>query len=97
MPSTKRPEEESDILLVPDMARKLNRTESSIRSAVNRAGKGATIDWLPPRMSTDGLQWYRPTVDAFLQGLAGMAPAKKAKRQAAVKAAAKKIGSKVRK
>lgn len=64
---------ESDVLYVPDLARKLGRTEASIRSAVNRGD----ADWLPPRMQTRRLAWRRQTVDEFLKGLETK-PAKKA-------------------
>lgn len=56
---------EADVLYVPEMARKLGRTEAAIRSAVARGG----ADWLPPRMNTRRLSWRRQTVDDFLQGL----------------------------
>lgn len=57
--------EASDVLYVPDMARKLGRTEAAIRSAVARGG----ADWLPPSLNTRRLSWRRATVDEFLQGL----------------------------
>jgi predicted DNA-binding transcriptional regulator AlpA len=54
--------EESDVLYVHELAKKLGRTESAIRSAVNRAA-----DWLPPRMELGGrLAWRRSTVDRWL-------------------------------
>lgn len=56
---------EAQVLYVADLAKLLGKTEASIRSAVNRGG----ADWLPQRMATTRLQWYRPTVDAFLQRL----------------------------
>ena len=67
---------QAQVLYVPDLAKLLGKTEASIRSAVNRGG----ADWLPPRMNTTRLQWYRPTVDAFLQALdpTTAKPAKKA-------------------
>lgn len=56
---------EPDVLYVIDLARKLNRTESAIRSAVARGG----ADWLPPRLQTRRLSWRRETVEQFLKGL----------------------------
>lgn len=56
---------EPDVLYVPDMARKLGRTDAAIRSAVARGG----ADWLPPRMNIRRLAWRRQTVDEFLKGL----------------------------
>jgi predicted DNA-binding transcriptional regulator AlpA len=55
---------ESDVLYVPELARKLGRTEASIRSAVARGA-----DWLPPRLTMgERLAWRRETVEAFLKG-----------------------------
>ncbi len=51
----------SDVLYVPDLARKLGRTEASIRSAVNRGG-----DDLPPRLKGRRLAWRTVTVDTWL-------------------------------
>jgi predicted DNA-binding transcriptional regulator AlpA len=52
----------SDILYVPDLARKLGRTESAIRTAVNRGA-----NWLPPAFSMGRrLAWRAVDVDRFL-------------------------------
>jgi predicted DNA-binding transcriptional regulator AlpA len=54
---------EQDVLYVPQLAAKMGRTESSIRSAVTRGA-----DWLPPRLQLGArLAWRRATVDAFLK------------------------------
>lgn len=51
----------SDVLHVPELARKLGRTEASIRSSVNRGS-----DDLPPRLQGRRLAWRTATVDAWL-------------------------------
>lgn len=61
---------EPDVLYVADMARKLGRTESAIRSAVNRAKATRDWpDWLPPCLNQRRLAWLRQAVDAHLQAL----------------------------
>jgi hypothetical protein len=54
-----------DVLYVQDLARKLNRTEAAIRSAVARGG----ADWLPPRLQMRRLAWRSETVEQFLKSL----------------------------
>lgn len=55
-----------DVLYVPDLAQKLGRTESAIRTAVNR---GAT--WLPPSFPMGRrLAWRRVDVESFLSSQA---------------------------
>lgn len=50
------------ILYVPDLARMLGRTESAIRTAVNRGAP-----WLPPSFPMGRrLAWRREDVDRFL-------------------------------
>jgi hypothetical protein len=56
---------ESDVLYVSDLSKKLNRTESAIRTAVARGG----ADWLPHRLKMRRLAWSRQTVDEFLRSL----------------------------
>jgi len=52
-----------DVLYVPQLAAKLGRTESAIRTGVNRG-----VDWLPPRVDMGGrLAWRRTTVDQWLE------------------------------
>lgn len=54
--------QQSDILYVPDLARKLGRTESAIRTAVNRGA-----NWLPPSFPMGRrLAWRRVDVESFL-------------------------------
>jgi predicted DNA-binding transcriptional regulator AlpA len=54
--------QQSDILYVPDLARKLGRTEAAIRTGVNRGA-----EWLPPSFPMGRrLAWRRVDVDAFL-------------------------------
>lgn len=54
--------QQSDVLYVPDLARKLGRTESAIRTAVNRGA-----NWLPPSFSMGRrLAWRAVDVDRFL-------------------------------
>jgi len=54
---------ESDVLYVPQLAAKLGRTESAIRSAVARGA-----DWIPPRVELGKrLAWRKSVVDAFLK------------------------------
>lgn len=72
---------QAEVLYVPDMARKLGRTEASIRSAVNRG-----TDDLPPRLEGRRLAWRTVTVDAWLA--AREKPAKPAKAGRKAKAAA---------
>ena len=55
--------ETPDVLYVADLAKKLGRTESAIRSAVARGD-----DWIPPRIDMGRrLAWRRGTVEAFLK------------------------------
>lgn len=59
---------QADVLHVPQMARKLGRTEASIRTAVNR---GDT--WLPPPFRQGRrICWRAVDVDAFLAKQAGV-------------------------
>jgi predicted DNA-binding transcriptional regulator AlpA len=52
----------SEILYVKDMARKLGKTEASIRAAINRGA-----DWIPaPFPMGRRLAWRLVDVDAFL-------------------------------
>lgn len=54
--------QQPDILYVPDLARKLGRTEAAIRTAVNR---GAS--WIPPSFPMGRrLAWRRADVESFL-------------------------------
>lgn len=54
---------EPDLLYVPDLAKKLGRTESAIRSAVQRGD-----DWIPPRIEMGTrLAWSRETVNTWLK------------------------------
>lgn len=53
---------QSDVLYVSDLAAKLGRTESAIRTAVNRGA-----EWLPPSFHMGRrLAWRRVDVEAFL-------------------------------
>jgi predicted DNA-binding transcriptional regulator AlpA len=59
--------QQSEVLYVPDLARKLGRTEAAIRTAVNRKA-----DWLPPAFSMGRrLAWRVTDVDKFLAAQAG--------------------------
>jgi hypothetical protein len=52
---------QADVLFVKDLAAKLGRTETAVRTAVARGA-----DWIPPRLATRRLSWRRETVDRFL-------------------------------
>jgi len=55
-------QQQPDVLYVPDLARKLGRTESAIRTAVNRGA-----EWLPPSFPMGRrLAWRRVDVESFL-------------------------------
>lgn len=55
-------QQQPQVLYVPDLARRLGRTEASIRSAVNR-----DADWLPPPFPMGRrLAWRVSDVDEFI-------------------------------
>lgn len=55
-------QQQTDVLYVADLAKKLGRTEAAIRAAVNRGA-----DWLPPSFPMGRrLAWRREDVDRFL-------------------------------
>lgn len=55
--------QQSDVLYVHDLAKKLGRTEAAIRAAVNRGA-----DWLPPSFPMGRrLAWRSVDVDSFLK------------------------------
>lgn len=52
----------TDVLYVPQLAKKLGRTEAAIRAGVNRAA-----DWIPPSFPMGRrIAWRREDVDSFL-------------------------------
>lgn len=53
------------VLYVKQIAEMFGRTESAVRSAVQRGG----ADWIPPRLATRRIAWKRDTVDKFLSEL----------------------------
>lgn len=68
---------DTDVLHVPELARKLGRTEASIRSSVNRGGED-----LPPRLMIGRrLAWRAVTVEQWLAARE-QKPARKAGRKA---------------
>lgn len=68
----------SDVLYIPDMARKLGRTEAAIRAAVQRdQSRGSRKKALPPAFKLGGLwAWRAVDVDHWLAVKAGVMPAK---------------------
>lgn len=66
-------ETQAEIIHIPDLAKIMNRTESSIRSAISTGA-----DWVPPsfRMGKR-ICWRRESVHAFLQGKERSAQEKK--------------------
>lgn len=54
--------DKSEVMYVKEIAAMFGRTESAVRSAVQRGG----ADWLPPRLSTRRIAWRRQTVEKFL-------------------------------
>ena len=55
--------EQPDLLYVPQLAKKLDRTESAIRQGVARG-----VDWLPPRVDMGKrLAWRRHVVERWLE------------------------------
>lgn len=55
----------SDVIYVKDIAEMYGRTESAVRSAVQRGG----ADWLPPRLAMRRIAWLRSTAVQFLHDL----------------------------
>lgn len=38
----------SDVLYVPELAKKLGRTEKAVRSGLSKLRSGKQVDWMPP-------------------------------------------------
>lgn len=64
---------EADVLYVPDMARKLGRTEAAIRTAIERDRlRGSRKKSLPPPFKLGGKwAWRRADFEAWLAEKAG--------------------------
>ncbi len=61
---------EADILYVPELAKKLGRTEKAIRSGLAKA-KRTQVEWLPPAFKFgDKWAWKRADVDRFIDEMA---------------------------